>query len=585
MTPRRLLGALLACALLAAAGCGGSDKGGKGNAELAAGRPGGKITVVSARDVDYVDPGLTYYAFGSMLSTAVNRQLYTYGPGDTSTPTPDLAKEAPEISADRRTVTVKLRDDVRYSPPVGRKVVADDVKYAIERAFSRSVPNGYADFHFSSIEGAPGKAGAIRPIDGIQTPDDHTLVFRLKRPDGVRFAAALAMPITVPVPREYAAKFDRRLPSTYDDHVAFTGPYMIRNNAEGKLIGRQPGRSIDLVRNPNWDPKTDFRPAHVDEIRVEEGNTSATEASRRVLNGSGLVQGDTAPPAPVLAQALRRAPDQVATVPVPGFRMISMNTKIAPFDDLDVRRAVVAAMDRDALRRTRGGEPYGEVATHFLPPGFPGFEEGGGEKGPGLDFLAEPKGDMDLARQYLRKAGYASGRYVPKDPKERLLMVGTNLEPGRSAAEEARRQLEKLGFRLDFRIVPQDVLYERFCNRPAARVAICPNVGFFADYRDAESLLRPVFDGREILARENLNFSQLDDPQINAAMDAASRLAPGPERDKAWGRIDRLIAAQAPGVPWNWDKAPLVASKDVKAVPNAATKSYDLSFSSLKGTG
>jgi peptide/nickel transport system substrate-binding protein len=260
--------------------------------------------------------------------------------------------------------------------------------------------------------------------------------------------------------------------------------------------------------------------------------------------------------------------------------MISMNTTITPFDDLNVRRAVVAALDRDALRRTRGGEPFGDVATHFLPPRFAGFEEGGGLKGPPLDYVRKPQGDLELAKSYLRKAGYAGGLYTGR---ERLLMVGTNLEPGRATAEEAHRQLRRLGFRLDFRIVPQDVLYERFCNRPAARVAICPNVGFFADFHDPESLLRPVFDGKRILPRENLNFSQLDDPQINVAMDRASRLAPGPERDKAWGRIDRLIAAEAPGVPWNWDRTPLVASKDVKAVPNPATKSWDLSFSSLKG--
>ena len=579
MAFRPLIVALLAFACLGIAGCGGSDKD-SGNAGLAQGKPGGKLTVVSARDVDYVDPGLTYYAFGSMLSSAVSRQLYTYGPGDDATPTPDLAKEAPEISADRRSVKVDLRDDIRYSPPVGRKVVADDVKYAFERAFSANVPNGYATFHYSSLRGAPKVPGKIRPIDGIEVPDDDTIVFNLDKPDGVRFAAALAMPITAPVPRAYAARFDRRNPSTYDDHVVFTGPYMIRNNAEGKLIGRQPGKSIDLVRNPSWDAKTDFRPAHVDEIRVEEGNTSPTASSRRILNGSGLLQGDTVPPAPVLEQALRTAKDQVATVPVPGFRMVSMNTTIAPFDDLNVRRAVVAAFDREAMLRTRGGDRYGEVASHFLPPDFPGFAQGGGEKGPSLDYLSEPEGDLELARSYLRKAGYPGGRYTGR---QKLLMVGTNLQPGRASAEEARRQLERLGFRLDFRIVPQDVLYERFCNRPAARVALCPNVGFFADYRDAEALLRPVFDGRQILRRENLNFSQLDDPQINQAMDQASRLAPGPERDRAWGRIDELIAAEAPAVPWAWDRTPLVASEDVRAVANPATRSWDLSFSSLKG--
>ena len=39
------------------------------------------------------------------------------------------------------------------------------------------------------------------------------------------------MPITTPVPQEYAAPFDKKTPSTYDQHVTFTGPYMVKNDA------------------------------------------------------------------------------------------------------------------------------------------------------------------------------------------------------------------------------------------------------------------------------------------------------------------------------------------------------------------
>ena len=61
------------------------------------------------------------------------------------------------------------------------------------------------------------------------------------------------MPITIPVPQEYAEKYDRKSPSTYDQYTVFTGPYMVRNDAEGKVVGRDPGKLIELVRNPNWD--------------------------------------------------------------------------------------------------------------------------------------------------------------------------------------------------------------------------------------------------------------------------------------------------------------------------------------------
>ena len=49
------------------------------------------------------------------------------------------------------------------------------------------------------------------------------------------------MPITTPVPKEYASKFDAKTPSTYDQYTVFTGPYMVKNDASGKLVGRVAG--------------------------------------------------------------------------------------------------------------------------------------------------------------------------------------------------------------------------------------------------------------------------------------------------------------------------------------------------------
>ena len=68
------------------------------------------------------------------------------------------------------------------------------------------------------------------------------------------------MPITIPVPEEYAKEFDAKNPSTYNTHVVASGPYMIKNDAKGNLTGYKPAKSIKLVRNPNWDKATDFQP-------------------------------------------------------------------------------------------------------------------------------------------------------------------------------------------------------------------------------------------------------------------------------------------------------------------------------------
>jgi peptide/nickel transport system substrate-binding protein len=395
----------------------------------------------------------------------------------------------------------------------------------------------------------------------------------------VLVSQALAMPISTPVPPEYARKFDAKSPSTYDQHVVFTGPYMIRNDASGKLVGRKPGKSIDLIRNPNWDARTDYRPAYLDAIKVEEGNDDATVASRRILNGTALAQGDGAPPAPIIKEASQRFKDQLAFVPGGQYRMVAMNTKIKPFDDVNVRKAVLAVFDRQAMQLTRGGSAVGDIATHFIPPGFPGFQEAGGEQGAGVDYLAKPGGDPQLAAAYMKKAGYPSGKYTGG---EKLLMVGTNADPGRKSAEVAEAQFQKLGFKLNFRIVPQDTLYTKFCNSPRAAVAICPNVGWVKDFNDPQAMLDPVFNGKNILPANNSNWSQLDDPGINAAMAKAAALDPGPERDRAWGEIDKLIVQQAPAVPWFWDKQPLVESKDVRGVANEYNTSWDLAFSSLK---
>jgi peptide/nickel transport system substrate-binding protein len=391
------------------------------------------------------------------------------------------------------------------------------------------------------------------------------------------------------VPEEYAEKFDAKTPSTYEQYVAFTGPYMIKNDSNGKLTGRQPGKLIDMVRNPNWVKSTDFRPAYLDSIRIEEGNDDLAVAARRVLSGQNALCCDSgSPPAQVLQRALQRNKDQVLFVPSGGTRYISLNTTVEPLDNINVRKAIIAASNRDALRLTRGGEVLGDIANGWIPPGIPGFEEAGGLKqNTDLDYLKNPKGDAALAKKYMLAAKEddpslqidSNGRWTGG---ERLLTIATNADPGKKTAEVFQNQIEQLGFKVNFRIVPQDTLYTKFLGVPKVNVAFGPNVGWFKDFSDPQAMLDATFNGRNIIPQGNVNWPELDVPGINDAMKKAALTPVGKERNEAWAKINHDIAAQAPAIPWIWDKTAMVNSSNVVAVSNDYTTTHDLNYTSVK---
>jgi peptide/nickel transport system substrate-binding protein len=266
-------------------------------------------------------------------------------------------------------------------------------------------------------------------------------------------------------------------------------------------------------------------------------------------------------------------------VPSGGGRWISLNMTIKPFDDINVRKAILAASDRDALRKTRGGAAIGDIPTHYIPPGLQGFEEAGGMQGPGVDFLAKPTGDPALAAEYMKKAGYPSGKYTGN---ETFLMVSDSDGVGADTAAVAKEQFAKLGFKVKLRQVAHDAMYTKFCNVPSAKVAICPNVGWLKDFANPQTYLDPTFNGENILKQGNSNWSQLDDKALNAEMDAAKTLTDPQQISQAWGEIDKKLTALAPAIPWVWDKNANIQSKNVQGVIDEDNGLWALAYTSLK---
>jgi len=544
-------------------------------------KKGGTLTVLASGDVDYIDPGATYYVFGYMVAYATQRPLFSYTPGNTTVAAPDLAAGDAQVSNGNKTITVTLKSGIRFSPPVNRAVTSADVKYSFERGLLPGVANGYETLYFSALHGikeaqaAASKDPTKAPnISGITTPDDHTIVFQLDQPVAKQYVVgALSLPLSAPVPEEYAKKYDAQNPSTYGLHQVGTGPYMVDSYS--------PGKEIKLVRNPNWDSSTDSRPAYLDAINVEEGFSDTLSASKKILTGSDEVNGDFGLPPEGLKLAATKYPDQLALAPGAGNRYIALNTTKPPFNDINVRKAVIANADREALLATRGGALAGTVATHFLYPGQPGFDEAGGIKGPNLDYIQHPTGDPALAASYMKKAGFKSGKC--EGSACNITMVGDDSPPGSDTAAVAKDQLGSLGFHVSLQSVTHDLMYTKFCNVPKNEPNVCPNVGWVADFHDPQAVLDLTFNGESIVSSNNSNWPLLDDKSINAAMDKAKLITDTNGRNQAWGKIDDEVMAQAPAIPWTWDNESNAESKDVAGVGDLwNTGVWDLSYTSLK---
>jgi peptide/nickel transport system substrate-binding protein len=576
---------------LAAAGCGSSSSkssssGSSANSKNAAptsapsnAKKGGHLTQLYNADVDYIDPGQTYYQYGFNVAYATQRPLFSYEPKDPTKAVPDLAAGQAKVSPDGKTVTIKIRKGVKFSPPVNREVTSSDVKYAIERLFAATVANGYTTY-FNSIQAAPKAAKTPPNISGIQTPDKYTIVFKLTRPRGRVVVGALSLPGSAPVPKDYALKYDKQNPSAYGTHQVATGPYMIKNDPSGKLTGYTAGKQIQMVRNPNWKASTDYKPAYLDSITIKEG-TDPTVGARTIAGGSHQISGDFQLPATTLQQGVTgKLGSRFAVTPPTGrTRWVAMNTRIKPFDNINVRKAVLAGFDRTALRQAFGGPVTGQVATHFIPPGISGFEDAGGAKGTGADFLANPNGDMALAAKYFKKAGYPSGKYTGKGTVQ---MVGDNASQQYKVAQVAQAQFKKLGFKTNLRGISRDAMLTSFCDVPKKEPPVCPNVGWAKDFPDPETSLDLTFNGKAIIPTNNSNWPLLNDPKINSAMARAEVLQDTGQRAKAWAQIDRQIVDQAPVIPWLWDTIPILESKDVNGVVNAFNAGWDLTYTSVK---
>jgi peptide/nickel transport system substrate-binding protein len=568
--------ALVAVVGLVATACAGGDE--EGPAKQAPGEDiptGGTLNLAMLGDVSHAfDPQKEYYNIGwSFMRCCLLRTLLSYNGKPTEERGtelfPDLAADQPTVSEDLLTWTFTLKDGINYAPPFqDTPIVAQDFIRAMEReADPKAAAGGYSNY-YAVIEGFQEFSdGEAESISGMTAVDDKTLEIRLTEPTG-DLGFRLAMPAAAPIPEGAS---DGHV-EDYGRFLVSSGPYMFEGSEaldfsvdpkdQEPAAGYVPERSIILVRNPSWDKATDdLRPAYVDRIEVTIGGTEE-DLANKVDNAEIDLVFDGVPPAQQIRkyQADPELEDQINSYPSDGQRYISFNLAEPPFDDIHVRKALNLALDKDGMRRLRGGELFGDIAGHIIVDSLLNNQL------KDYDPYATPnsQGDIEAAKEEMRQSKYdTDGDGVCDDPScQNILTFIDEADPYPDQTALQQDNFEPLGLTFDVKSGERSTFMYDTCNDPGAHAAYCPSPAWGKDFADAFTFADPLF-GREFLGPDSCcNYSLVgaepaflqeagyEVTEVPSIEDKLAECAPltGDERITCYAEMDQLLMEEV--VPW-----------------------------------
>jgi peptide/nickel transport system substrate-binding protein len=522
----------LACLSLAClapfgiAACGSDDKKSTdspsgGATSSSTGSTGGSITTAYTSFPDFLDPALSYTQEGWQTLWTVYTPLLTYKHAEGAegaTVVPGLAEAMPDISADGKTYKFKLRSGLKYSD--GKAVKASDFEHSIKRVLN--LESGGASF-YSGIVGAEkyikdGKANA--DISGI-TADDKTgdITIELVKPDG-RFPYILTMVFASVVPGDTPFENQTKNPPPG------VGPY--------KLENVRINRGYDLVKVPGFNVP-DQQVGKLDKIVIDIVKNRRRQTQDVIQNKTDYMND---PPAPdqlrnVRAQYTDKRYKEFVTNST---YYLFMNERVAPFDDVRVRQAVNFAIDKRSLARLFGG--LLEPGCNFLPPGMKGYQKI--DPCPWGDPNAAP--NVARAKELIKQAG-AAGKSVT---------VFGNDEPElKAVAEYYSDVLNDIGLKAKPRIVEASVYFTTIgSQKTKAQAGV---VNWFQDFPHPGNFMFLV-DGKSIQNTNNQNYSNVDDPKINAILRKADENADIDAVAADYAQADKLVVGGAHGAPYGHRK-------------------------------
>lgn len=371
---------LLASAMVLFAACG------KREATPAGGRAAPVLRVSQRNEPADLDPATATLPDEFFVLGALSEGLLVPDPTG-GTPLPGAA-ERYEISADGLTYTFHLRADAAWSD--GTPVTADDFVASYRRLLSPTTAAPKASLFFAVKNARAFATGAVTEFAsvGFRAIDAHTLAITLGAPMA-RFPYYVASGPWLPANPRAVQAFGR----------TWTQPGHFVGNGMFTLTEWRAQQRIVVQKNPRYRDAAHVRLAGIEFIRMD--NDEAEERAYR----AGQIDVSVTVPRTKVAVYARERPAELHRAPTAETRFLTFNTRRAPLDQPDVRRALSLALDRQKLveRVLLGGQ---EPATRFIPPPLRLPQE----PVPNLP----PFGDASEARHLLAGAGFPEGKNFPR---------------------------------------------------------------------------------------------------------------------------------------------------------------------------
>ena len=528
MARRRL--ALLVAALLAAAACGG---GGGGGGSGGGGGPSGAIVIGTTESLqNSFDPAQAYDYLGSQVAFNTAETLVTYPP-DSAEPQPLLAAAMPDVSPDGLTYTFILKAGIKFSD--GTPFNAAAVKFSLERA---------RNFGAKDAEAAGFLLSGIR---NISTPSDDKVVISLAQPN-VTFLSRLAYSVaSIVSPAAYAGNVltgneeGAAVAAKYKtDTIVGSGPY--------RIVAYKEHEAIDLEANPDYwgtKPKTKkIRMRLFDKssaLKLALQNNEVDVAFRSLQPdennffkgrpGFKLVEGKGS-----------------------GIRYLVIDVKTKPWDDVNMRRALAAAVDRKAIVTEvfkGSATPLASIVPSTFPTSEPKWDQLYGPGGPPPTSAKGGKvpSGTTLVDKYLSLAG-KSGGTVPVE----LWYSPTHYGDTEAAvAEVVARSLEDTK---RFTVKVKNVEWAEYGKKRQAGEMPVFLMGWYPDYLDPDDYLEPFSDPNIF------DPAKWDDSKMLELMHTEQRVQDPTRRADGIREAQAYMADQVPYIPLF--QAPQIAAASAK---------------------
>lgn len=463
---------------------------------------------------DTVSAGIVIEVFSGLVTMSTDLQVE-----------PDLA-ESWEISEDGTVYTFEIRADARFHD--GRRVTAHDFVYSLNRAASPETASPVSNTYLGDITGVNEVSeGRASKIAGVRAVDDRTLEITIDSPK-VYFLSKLTYPTAFVVDES-----DVEGGPAWANHPNGTGPF--------KLTEYVIGERLVLERNDDFY----MEPARIDRVVM---NLTGGQAIAMYENDEIDLMDVSLPDLERLRDPNEPLSKELIAAPS-GFRVeyIGFDLEEPPFDDVDFRRAMNMAIDKDTITRNvllgLRTPAYG-----VLPVGFPGHD-------PDLEGL---RFDPEQARRFLEQSKYA-------DPDTRPRIVLTLRSTGGSIGPEFETLIEMWRQNLGVEVEIQRVEWATYLqdlfsdDRKYQSFAI----GWTADYPDPQNFLDILFH-----SASDSNLTGYSNPEVDGLLEQARVEQDERRRIDLYHRAEQEIVNDAPWLPlWYGRKLDLFGDQFVLVKP------------------